>query len=114
MTAHIKLRCLDLSSMVATGKMAAKSVDLMTEKLINVQEVFSRVEPGKFADVMADGLFYMMVRIVNDVARKHLPEGVWDGLKEDVRDETMIKAFDDIPMFLEKFMNTMKSDIETY
>ena len=43
--------------------MASKSVDLMTEKLINVNEVFQRIDPAKFAEVMERGLFEMMTQV---------------------------------------------------
>jgi hypothetical protein len=45
------------------GKMASKSVDLMTEKLINVNEVFQRIDPARFAEVMEGGLFEMMTQV---------------------------------------------------
>lgn len=96
-----------------TAKMAAKSVDLMTEKLIKVQEVFDRIDPRMFSKVMEPGLFVMMDEIVNTVARKRLPEGVWDGLPEAVRHETIFKALDDSPQFLSNFMAEMKQDIDT-
>jgi len=38
------------------AKMAAKSVDLMTEKLIDVQEVFSRLDPARFTEEIEPGM----------------------------------------------------------
>lgn len=96
------------------GKMAAKSVDLMTEKLIDVQEVFNRIEPAMFAKVMEPGLFLMMDEIVNSVARNRLPPGVWDSLPEAVRHESIFKALDDSPGFLSNFMSDMKADVNRY
>lgn len=96
------------------GKMAAKSVDLMTAKLIDVQEVFNRLDAATFAKVMEPGLFVMMNEIVNDVARRRLPPGVWDGLPEDVRHESIFKALDDSPTFLGGFMQDIKDDVQRY
>ena len=49
---------------------------------------------------MERGLFIMMSDIINDVARKRLPVGVWDSLPDSVQHETIFKALDDSPQFL--------------
>mmetsp|Transcript_70961 Transcript_70961/g.199027 ORF Transcript_70961/g.199027 Transcript_70961/m.199027 type:complete len:430 (+) Transcript_70961:3866-5155(+) len=94
------------------GKMASKSVDLMTEKLINVNEVFQRIDPARFAEVMEGGLFEMMTQIITDVGTNKLPKGVWDSLPEAVQHETIFKALDDSPEFLNAFMTDIKDDVE--
>jgi len=96
------------------GKMAGKSVDLMTEKLIDVQEVFSRLDPLRFSKVMEAGMLDMMSKIVHEIAAKWLPPGVWDRTPKSVQEETVLKALDEAPKFLSAFMNDIKDHIEMY
>ena len=93
------------------GKMAAMSCDLMQEKLINVKEVFSRLDPGKFSAVMEPGLITLMDKIINDVAAEYMPT-VWEYLPQNVRDEFVLKTLEESPVFLKDFMTDVKEHID--
>tara|TARA_B110000971_G_C19874410_1_gene437761 strand:- start:134 stop:685 length:552 start_codon:yes stop_codon:yes gene_type:complete len=93
------------------AKMAAQSCDLMQEKLINVKEVFSRLDPAKFAEVMEPGLITLMDQIINETAAEFMPT-VWEYLPTRVRDECVLKALEESPVFLNNFMADVKEHIE--
>lgn len=76
------------------AKMAGDATDLMTSKLINVKQVFSRLEPEKFSAVMEPGLITMMDTIINETAKKYMPT-IWEFLPEGVRDECVLKALEE-------------------
>lgn len=92
-------------------KMAATCTDLMTEKLINVKEVFSRLDPGKFSSAMEPGVIILMDLIINEEAERYIPK-IWSNLPEAVRNECILKALEESPKFLTGFMEAVKEDIE--
>ena len=92
------------------AQMAAKTVHLMTTKLIDLQEVFSRIDPDEFSRVMEKGLLRMLDAIVNTTARAYAPR-VWDALPKDVRDEIIFKLLDDSPQMLRAFMHEVREDV---
>jgi len=93
------------------AKMASMSVDLMQEKLINVKEVFSRLDPKRFSEVMEPGLITLMDKIINETAAEYMPT-VWEYLPTKVRDECVLKALEESPTFLNDFMTDVKEHIE--
>ena len=93
------------------AKMAGTCTDLMTTKLINVKEVFSRLDPGKFSDAMEPGMITMMDTIINETAVKMLPT-VWEFLPTEVRDEIVLKSLEEAPKFMKNFMDDVKEHID--
>ena len=93
-------------------KMARKSVRLMTEKLLDVKSIFSRINAVEFSKVMEEGVFEMLVMIITKTGRMWLPPGVWDGLPRDVRQEIVLKALDDAPMFMSSLIEEIREDVE--
>ena len=71
-------------------KMASVCFELMTTKLLNLNEIFDRLEPAKFSEVMEDALLLMLDTIVNEVAMKYMPK-IWSGLPKEVKDEVVIE-----------------------
>jgi uncharacterized membrane protein YheB (UPF0754 family) len=93
------------------AKMAAKSIDLMTSKLINVKDVFSRLDALEMARALEPGLLAMLDKLVNRLAQQFAGPR-WDDLPEDVRDEVVLKALGQTPLFLDRFMKDVKDDID--
>jgi uncharacterized membrane protein YheB (UPF0754 family) len=93
------------------AKMAATCTDLMQDKLINVKEVFSRLEPDKFSEAMEPGLISVMDIIINETAAKYATS-VWEFLPDDVRDECVLHALEESPAFLSAFMDDVKEHID--
>ena len=50
------------------------------------------------------------MQIITDVGQKKLPKGVWDSLPDAVQHETIFKALDDSPQFLNSFMTDIKGE----
>mmetsp|Transcript_15232 Transcript_15232/g.30763 ORF Transcript_15232/g.30763 Transcript_15232/m.30763 type:complete len:408 (+) Transcript_15232:465-1688(+) len=92
-------------------KMASICFDLMTTKLLDIQEIFNRLRPEKFSEAMEEGVLLLMDEIVNEVAMEYMP-GVWKKLPEDVRDEMVIVAHQASPEFLTAFMTDMQKHVD--
>ena len=84
-------------------KMASVCFELMTTKLLNLKEIFDRLEPAKFSEVMEDALLLMLDTIVNEVAMKYMPN-VWSGLPKEVKDEVVVIMNIESEQFMETFM----------
>jgi uncharacterized membrane protein YheB (UPF0754 family) len=92
------------------GKMAAKSVDLMTEQLIDVKDVFSRLDPWEMSEALKPGMRKMLVNIIYDVAREQIPT-IWEYLPESVKDEIIEKSLEQSPMFVAALMDDIQENI---
>lgn len=91
--------------------MASVCFELMTTKLINLKEIFDRLEPEKFSEVMEDALLLMLDTIVNDVAMKYMP-GVWSNLPKEVKDEVIVMMNIESDQFMAAFMEDVKAHID--
>jgi len=91
-------------------KMASVCFDLMTTKLLNLKEIFDRLEPAKFSVVMEDSLLLMLDSIVNDVAMKYMPN-VWRRLPKEIKDEVVVVMNIESEHFLVTFMEEVKTHI---
>mmetsp|Transcript_11200 Transcript_11200/g.18553 ORF Transcript_11200/g.18553 Transcript_11200/m.18553 type:complete len:415 (-) Transcript_11200:242-1486(-) len=92
-------------------KMATICFDLMTTRLFNIQEIFGRLDPKRFSQVMEDGLLLMMDKIVNEVAMEYMP-GIWEKLPEEVKTDVVITTDKETDKFLEEFMRDMQLHME--
>lgn len=92
-------------------KMASRSVDLMTTKLLNIKEIFNRLEPERFSQVMEKGVLLLLDEIINEVANTYMPN-VWNTLTDDVKDEIVLVSDRESPKFLSAFMHDMQEHID--
>mmetsp|Transcript_12147 Transcript_12147/g.23147 ORF Transcript_12147/g.23147 Transcript_12147/m.23147 type:complete len:416 (-) Transcript_12147:404-1651(-) len=92
-------------------KMASVCFDLMTTKLIDMKEIFNRLDPSKFSEVMEDPLLLMLDLIVNDVAMKYMPK-VWSNLPQEVKDEVVVVMNIESDQFMMTFMEEVKAHID--
>ena len=92
-------------------KMASLCFDLMTTKLINLKEVFDRLDPYRFSEVMEDAVLLMLDSIVNEVAMKYMP-AVWTKLPKEVKDEVVVVMNIESDAFLTTFMEEVKEHID--
>jgi hypothetical protein len=91
-------------------KMAGITFELMTKKLLNLKEVFDRLDPEKFGIVMGDALLLLMDKIVSEVAKKYMPR-VWENLPQEAKDEFVVLADRECPAFITAFMRDMVDHI---
>mmetsp|Transcript_24240 Transcript_24240/g.67150 ORF Transcript_24240/g.67150 Transcript_24240/m.67150 type:complete len:410 (+) Transcript_24240:124-1353(+) len=91
-------------------KMATIAFDLMTTKLVDIQEVFNRIDPVQFAKAMDDALLLLMDKVINEVAMETMPQ-VWGGIPQAVKDDIIVTADSESGQFLREFMKDMQRHI---
>jgi uncharacterized membrane protein YheB (UPF0754 family) len=90
-------------------KIASITFELMTTRLLDTTEIFGRLDPKRFSQVMDDGVLLMMDNIINEVANEYMPSA-WKALPKEVKDEIVTMA--ETPVFMEGFMRDMQEHIE--
>lgn len=83
--------------------MASICFDLMTQKLLNIKEIFGRLDPIRFSEVMEDGMLLIMDAIINEVAEEYMGD-TWNNLPKNVRDDVVITAESESSEFMAAFM----------
>ena len=92
-------------------KMASVTFDLMTTKLLDMKEIFDRLDPVKFAQVMEDATLLMLDDIINEIAMQYIPKR-WLNLPQDVKDELIVAISIESDEFLLTFMEELKARID--
>lgn len=92
-------------------EMAAMSVDLMTEKLIKVEEVFAKLPPDGVATELSDTLPKIVRNIVQSAGKKHIPK-VWEHLPVSVKLQIEEDAIAASPPAMAGFIGDLQSNIK--
>jgi uncharacterized membrane protein YheB (UPF0754 family) len=92
-------------------KMASIAFELMTTRLFDINEIFHRLDPVRFAEVMEDSVLLMMDGVINEVAQEYMPKA-WNGLPKEVRDDIVVTADQECGAFLSEFMKDMQEHVE--
>lgn len=92
-------------------KMASTSFDLMTEKLFDIKEIFGRLDPVRFSEVMEDGVLLMMDSVINQVAEQYMGNA-WKKLPPEVRDDVIVTAEADANQFMAGFMADLQAHFD--
>jgi len=92
-------------------KMASTTFELMTKRLFKISEIFHRLDPQRFAEVMGDALLLVMDGIVDDVASRYMPN-VWSNLPQDVKDDIVVTIDQETGPFLSEFMRDMQDHVD--
>lgn len=72
-------------------KMASKAVDVITERLLNIEEVFSRVEPKQVEKRLMPNLIPYIKESIEDFGRT-MNEELWESMPQLVKDEILYKV----------------------
>jgi len=91
--------------------MASICFDLMTARLFSIHEIFGRLDPKRFAEVMDDAVLLMMDQIINEVAEEYMPE-TWRTIPKEVKDDIVVTADHESGEFLKSFMKDMQAHVE--
>lgn len=91
------------------GVMAGKSVDLITSKLIDIQEQFARIDPKVVAKEMEPSMLRLARQITNEIASKHVP--LWKLLPQRRKEAIYQRAAETIPQITEQVMAEVKENI---
>jgi uncharacterized membrane protein YheB (UPF0754 family) len=92
------------------SKMAGMAVDLMTTRLIDVREVFSRLDPLRVAGELRGPLEALTPRILETLANEKAPD-IWKRLPNTVKEEIAEQCLDDSPRAIAEMMDEIRSDI---
>lgn len=91
------------------AQMAAKSVDLITTKLIDVEEQFARLQPKAIAKEMTPHLIPLLRQTVDEALSKHVP--LWKLYSESRKEAVFARAVESIPHVVEEVMQEVKVNI---
>ena len=91
--------------------MARKSVKLMTEKLLDVKEVFSRIDPLRVTEEIEPALHNLLGPIVDAVGRERAPVA-WEIMPFSVKQEIIARAEKDTPSVITGMMRELTDNIE--
>jgi len=92
-------------------KMATISFDLITTQLLDIQAIFSQVDPVEFAKVMDDAILLLMDKVVNEVAIETMPQR-WGNIPQAVKDDIIVTADNESGKFMTEFMEDMQAHID--
>jgi uncharacterized membrane protein YheB (UPF0754 family) len=92
-------------------KMATKAVDLMTEKLIKMNEVFGRLDPLRVAAELQPTLRPLLEETFADIGPKMSPY-LWPKLPVAVKTGMIQKAVDDAPTTVADLMKEVQDNID--
>lgn len=92
------------------AKMARTAITMLTRELINVEEVFSRIDPEQVAVELEPVMYRMLSAIVNEVAHKYAPD-VWASLPLYVREEIVSRVKEDCPELIASVMADIRCNI---
>ncbi|KUF87984.1 hypothetical protein AM588_10001654 [Phytophthora nicotianae] len=92
-------------------KMARQAVQIMTHQLLQVSEVFAKIEPAQVVKELEPILFNTIHTVVEDMALKYSPE-LWAVLPTKVKEEIVEKVKEESPAHIEALMDEIRNNIE--
>ncbi|MFT5617610.1 MAG: uncharacterized membrane protein YheB (UPF0754 family) [Arenicella sp.] len=92
-------------------EMAETSVDLLTEKLLDVQELFERIDPTIIAQEMRSEVERLCRQIIDEAMRAQAPLA-WKVLPQLGKQEVYKKAYANLPNIVAEMMDDIKADID--
>ncbi|KAE9189931.1 hypothetical protein PF004_g22052 [Phytophthora fragariae] len=92
-------------------KMARQAVQIMTHQLLQVSEVFARIDPAQVVKELEPILFNTIHTVVEDMALKYSPE-LWAVLPTKVKEEIVEKVKEESPAHIEALMDEIRNNIE--
>lgn len=91
-------------------KMAAISVDLMTEKLINIEEIFGRLNPDDVAKEMAPRMMRTTKLVINRAMMGYAPV-IWSNTPARVKNAIYERAAADMPGAVKGLLEDIKVNL---
>ncbi len=91
--------------------MARRTVDLITTRLVGVQEVIDRLEADKVIDALAPEMGDMLAGVIDDVMAAEHPE-LWAVVPDAVKEEIFAAAAREAPMVIEESLHDLQLEID--
>lgn len=92
-------------------KMASLSVHLMTTKLIQVSEVFTRIDEEKASELVSPAIKRVSKQIIDEIMKVQAPL-LWRSLPKQQKYEIYQKVYDEIPESVKGMMLDMRLNID--
>ncbi|MEO0897960.1 MAG: hypothetical protein AAFY71_16245 [Bacteroidota bacterium] len=92
------------------GEMAGKAVDLLTEKLITIEDRFEQIDPERVAEEMEPALNRLSIEIVGEVMEKEAPV-IWESAPNLIKNTIYQRMSLGLPVAVEKLMEDIKVNI---
>jgi uncharacterized membrane protein YheB (UPF0754 family) len=92
------------------GVMAGKAVDLLTKKLITIEDRFEQIEPERVAEEMEPPLNRLAVQIINEAMEEEAPV-LWESVPLMVKQRIYQKVSDELPEVVSELMQDIKTNI---
>lgn len=89
--------------------MASKATDMITTKLIDVEDQFARINPAIVAKEMESSILRLAREITNEVMTKRVP--LWKILPNSQKEKIYARAAAEIPGIIEEIMEEVKVNI---
>ena len=93
------------------AKMSSISVDLWTSKLINVKELFAKINPKKVAKEMLPEFDRISKEIMDEIMHEQAPE-IWSRVPESVKKLAYSRISKDLPEIVTEMMTDIKENID--
>ena len=88
-------------------KMAGMAIDLITSKLLSVDEIFSRIDPKRMAEEMRAPIISIVPSLIHETMEEYAPR-IWESLPGMVRERVVRKAMDDIPQVIADIIHEIR------
>lgn len=92
-------------------KMASISVDLMLKRLVNVREIFQRMDPNRIASDLEKPLLHMTRDVVDNVMESYQP-GLWEGMPQLAKNQIYKSVRKETPNIIAGLMTELRDNIE--
>ncbi len=89
--------------------MAGKATDMITTKLIDVEDQFSRIDPVIIAQQMGPNILRLARDITDEVMTAHVP--LWKLMPKQRKEKIYARAAEEIPSVIEEIMEDVKTNI---
>jgi len=89
--------------------MASKATDMITTKLIDVEDQFAKINPAIVAKEMEPSILRLAREVTNEVMTKHVP--MWKLLPNTQKEKIYARAAEEIPTVIEEIMEEVKVNI---
>lgn len=115
---HLKIGCgLDLPLCgwqgvipMKAADMATMCVELLTRKLISIEEIFSRLNPERVAEEVADMMPDVVSSVINEAGRRHCPK-LWEHMPARVRKQLEDGVLAESGVMMASFIRELQKNI---
>lgn len=90
---------------------AGIQVDLMTSRLISIEEVFGQIDPDKVAEVLKPILPAIIENIINEMMMEQSPK-VWEAMPLKIKQQIYKRARANAPEIIAEIMSDVQSNID--